>query len=132
MGVIFGSKLQWTDHIAHALNQSMKALNAIRLYFSCQTHTTRTHTHTSYPKHKSPPGPSTPPQHHPPPTTHQHQCQHHHHISPGYIKIRQILFHRIKHLILGSQLDLTRCFPIPGQNIQHKANHQHMFSWTSF
>ena len=31
LGVIFESKLQWADHIAHALKKSMKALNAIRL-----------------------------------------------------------------------------------------------------
>ena len=31
LGVIFDSKLQWADHIAHALKKSMKALNAIRL-----------------------------------------------------------------------------------------------------
>ena len=31
LGVIFDSKLQWNDHIAHALKRSMKALNAIRL-----------------------------------------------------------------------------------------------------
>ena len=31
LGVIFDSKLQWVDHIKHALNRSTKALNAIRL-----------------------------------------------------------------------------------------------------
>ena len=31
LGVIFDSKLQWADHIAHALKKSFKALNAIRL-----------------------------------------------------------------------------------------------------
>ena len=31
LGVIFDSKLQWADHIAHALKKSMKALIAIRL-----------------------------------------------------------------------------------------------------
>ena len=29
--VIFDSKFQWADHIAHAIKRSMKALNAIRL-----------------------------------------------------------------------------------------------------
>ena len=31
LGVIFDSKLQWSEHISHAIKQSMKALNAIRL-----------------------------------------------------------------------------------------------------
>ena len=31
LGVIFDSKLQWAEHVAHALKKSMKALNAIRL-----------------------------------------------------------------------------------------------------
>ena len=31
LGVIFDSKLQWADHIAHAITKSFSALNAIRL-----------------------------------------------------------------------------------------------------
>ena len=31
LGVIFDSKLQWSDHIAHTIKNSMSALNAIRL-----------------------------------------------------------------------------------------------------
>ena len=31
LGVIFDSKLQWTEHVAHAIKKSMKSLNAIRL-----------------------------------------------------------------------------------------------------
>ena len=31
LGVIFDSKMQWSDHISHAIKRSMKALNAIRL-----------------------------------------------------------------------------------------------------
>ena len=31
LGVIFDSKLQWSEHISHSIKRSMKALNAIRL-----------------------------------------------------------------------------------------------------
>ena len=31
LGVIFDAKLQWSDHISHAIKRSMNALNAIRL-----------------------------------------------------------------------------------------------------
>ena len=31
LGVLFDSKLQWAEHIAHSIKRSMKALNAIRL-----------------------------------------------------------------------------------------------------
>ena len=31
LGVIFDTKLQWPDHIAHAIKRSMKSLNAIKL-----------------------------------------------------------------------------------------------------
>ena len=30
LGVIFDSKMQWSNHIAHAIKRSMKALNAIK------------------------------------------------------------------------------------------------------
>ena len=33
LGVIFDSKLQWADHIAHAITKLLNALNAIRLKF---------------------------------------------------------------------------------------------------
>ena len=38
LGVIFDSKLQWAEHVAHALKKSMKALNAIRLIKRFFTH----------------------------------------------------------------------------------------------
>ena len=31
LGVIFDSKMQWADHVAHTIKRSTKALNAIRL-----------------------------------------------------------------------------------------------------
>ena len=31
LGVIFDTKLQWSDHVSHVIKRSMTALNAIRL-----------------------------------------------------------------------------------------------------